>query len=314
MSSFCNSDNEFNRVICDATGKVDSAGRGIADQWKNIGNIVGIVGDAIPDMIKGILTPEGIEILATQHYANKAISEALQKQFLENFLKNYLLEEKIGQYAAGSVIGTFMKDLSVTIVDAASTIVGGVLVVSQLLMLMDLWDPCDLNAQIDSVSLTLITDNYNKIFRELFLAGYQSATKPDGTKIFQTGYPIEYAGDNLLLQLTLNSQKCDYYNRLTSDLISGYILSLQVNSDGYVVDWTSPEAMAALTQKVPDINNPNWRKNFWNRYNSATGVLANNNTKVQNWIHRNWPLVALFFILILIIIFFIIKKRNVNKK
>ena len=307
MSSFCDSDNEFNQIIC-------STKNNIYTSWDIFANSLSFLPEDLTNLLASLLTPEGMEIIATQEIAQKVVSEGFIKFFLQDFLAKQVIEEKIGQYAAGSVLGTLMKDFSVAIVDAAALSLSGVLVLSQLVMLWDLWDPCDLNAQIDSGTLTLITDNYNKIFRELMLSGYQSTTKPDGTKIFLSNYPIEYAGDNLLLQLTLNSQKCDYYNRLTSDLISAYILSLQVNSDGYVIDWKSPEAIDALTKKVPDIKNPQWQKNFWDRYDAHTGVLSNKNTKVQNWIHRNWPLLALFFILILIIILFIIKKRNVNKK
>ena len=210
------------------------------------------------------------------------------------------------------MLGEVLGGISMVITDLIVPFIGWVLFFLQLSMLMDIWDPCDLDEQIDSRTLLILTNTYNKVFREIVMKNYKSVSDPDGNSFFVGDFPLEYYGNNLLLQLTLNSQKCEFYKKLTSQFISSYVLSLSVNSDGYYIDWESADAVSSLTQVVPDINDPNWRKNFWNRFDAHTGVIANNNTVVQNWLHRNWPYLLIFFILVLIIIFVIIKKRNVK--
>ena len=291
--------------------------KGNTQSWNDLQEALVLIPKGLEAFIRMQFTPDGIVIMEIFEKTNMVISKGILDGLIKNIVAKTI--KNIAEYTAESefiavrtmaAIGDATADV---LSDVVVPVIGWVLFFLQLGGIWDLWDPCDLNEQIDSSTLTKLTTKYNKIFRDSTLANYGSSTDTIGNKFFANKFPIEYSGNNLLLQITQNSQQCKYYNKLFGKFFSSYLLTLRVNSYGYLIDWNSNIGQETLKHSLPDIKNKNWLKNFWNEYSKHTGALANHNTVAQNWIHRNWPFLLIIFISILIIIMLIIKKKNVKK-
>ena len=290
--------------------------KGNTQSWSDLQEALVLIPKGLEAFIRMQFTPEGIVIMQIFEKTNMVISKVILDGLIKNIISKtikkiteYGVESELIAVRAMSAIGSATADVLSEIV---VPVIGEILFFLQLGGIWDLWDPCDLNEQIDSSTLTKLTTTYNKIFRDSTLANYGSSTDALGNKFFTNKFPIEYSGNNLLLQVTQNTQQCKYYNDLFGKLFSSYLLTLRVNSNGYLIDWNSNIGQETLKHSLPDVKDKNWLKNFWNEYSLHTGALANDNTVAQNWIHRNWPILVIIFISILIIIMLIIKKKNVK--
>lgn len=295
---------------------------------KNIGQCTD---QAFSQMIAGIFTPQGLEMLSIISGAMilGKTAKAQLKKILGSWVKNGLSEAQRdavkqfvkdgGDYASansGAIIDGITQDLVYVDVEVAEAAgySGGRFAVSELLvgvadiigkfvdfamavqllgMVLDAWDPCNLNEELDATALKQMTLSFDSAFRTSMAISIQSTKDSYGNITLNETWPIEYYAE----KSALIPFKNDYYGPRSQYYISRYLNTLQLNSNGSPI--FHEKGGRAITNE--DVNALE---------SQLTGFLSDGNTVIQNWIIKWWPLLIGIVILI-IVIFVYIRKRNV---
>ena len=285
--------------------------------WNSFGKALSMAPEVIKGMVEMIFTPEGLEVLAAFEMSTYVWKKVVVNLLVKKVIRGTLV--KLAGTEAEAAIGTKVMALLAEEAVAAIDIflIPVMLAIDTFMilsMLIDMWDPCALNKQIDGTSLEMLTDNYNIAFRTAIMSNIGSTIDSDGNKIFIKDWPIEFNGNSFLSKLALNTDdgQCEYYSQLNGLFTSSYLLSLKTNSQGLPINWKDPEAIQAITQTVPhgDEINKMIKRGFWDKYNSTPSIFVNNNTIAQNWLSKNWPIIVFIFSLIIIIVIFLIQKKG----
>lgn len=160
-------------------------------------------------------------------------------------------------------------------------------------IVLDMWDPCNLNNQIGSEALRILSENFNKAFREEILKNIDSLTRSNNDIVIKNSFPLEYFDDNILASVLTDDEK-KYFDDLKTKYMLEYLANLTVNSDGYPIK--------------RDDNMPRIQESHLTHIEKYTSnLLGNKNTVAANWIYKFLPIIIIILILLLILIFFIIK-------
>jgi hypothetical protein len=216
-------------------------------------------------------------------------------------------------------------------VDASAGKVGLVLLALQILgMIFDQWDPCNLKSELDNTALHALQDQMNTAFAKQ-LKGQFAVTTSDGAKIPIDVWPIPYFADAYALSFISSqgmgngAKKCnvdsdcgpafeglqpicgvsgycpvswkDSVQRERRQYQNLYLSSLMQTSSGNNVYHVPRECIT---------NNPS--SNLFSNVAKGIGVsLGGNNTVVENWISKWWPLIFFAIAVILFVLIVLIK-------
>jgi hypothetical protein len=221
--------------------------------------------------------------------------------------------EKIAEdatYSAGEyAIGAMLRAAAGLIADGLIEIAGALEVVIEVLdpvmwamfivqvmgMIFDMWDPCNLNMALDADALQTFSNSFNQQFLETMLANFSATRDSYGHLMYNAEYPVQYYAE----QSALLPLKQDYYNKIYWKLYFQYLTTLTHNSDGYPIYKTGGGTLITGEQLS------GWASR-------DLGFFANNNTVVENWLVKWWPIIGGILILI-IVLFIVIKIKNVKK-
>jgi hypothetical protein len=278
--------------------------------------------------INGICSPRGMEILGvimgakvTYRSMKAAVGNIIKRGLSEDAIKTAEIFASRGGDEAiangGSIMFGIGRDLmfvDVKIAEelgytggryAASALFRGLdmlfdfadeafIIIMVISMVLDAWDPCNLNSMLDDKALDLYGNMFDQKFRETLLSELDSTVDSYGTTILSATWPIEYyAEKSALLPL-----KKDYYDSIQQNLMFAYLNSLSFNSCGLPI-----QHVKSGTGKVID-------NNVLTGLNADAFIFfSDNNTVVSNWLIKFWPVIV-SFILILIVIFLYIKGRK----
>ena len=259
-------------------------------------------------------------------------------------IKNAMAGEEAAEEAAEESIETIAEASEViskgldVFADAFATSKGGkylglTLVALQILgMIFDQWDPCNLKSELDNSALHAIQDQMNSAFSQQ-LKGQFAVTTNDGTQIAIDAWPIPYFADayamSFILDQGLNktSKTCktdtdcgpagpagiqpicgvsgycpvswkDSAQRERHRYQNLYLKSLMTNSDANPIYHLPPNC----------ITNALAASNLFENVAKGIGVsLGGNNTYVENWIAKWWPLIFFVIAVLLFVLIVLIK-------
>lgn len=175
-----------------------------------------------------------------------------------------------------------------------SVVMVAAMVVQMIGMILDGWDPCHLKDQLNAATLRQVTTNFNTTFRDNVLAQVETVRNSYGTVMLSTLWPIEYYADRSILI----AEKEDYYKPIRLKFYIQYINTLKYNSNGQLIDWDYDKSNNRIIQNSDlSVLETNVLK-----------MLGNDNTVVENWIYRFWPLIILAILIIVVIILFVRNK------
>ena len=288
----------------------------------NIGKIWAGLPEQLEKLIESLLQPESIEILSGILGVNlivpkiwESLGKMIGEKFSEELIANGIrLVEEEGMSAAASTISTVLTGvIDYAVLDGFADaglyaaawmlksaeffgdlipVLGNILMALQFLQIVfDSWDPCHLDDQLDSQVIMLIVNKYNSAFRSTMIASLDSVTDSYGNIYYKNIWPIEvFAERGFLL-----NEKNDYYNSLQATLMTQYLSSLTVNSDGEKI---------CIPCGGQSFNNDIWKQ----IQIRSSLILADNNTVIANIIVKFWPIILLIgIIIIIIIIIFLLK-------
>lgn len=300
-----------------------------ASKDKNTGGTsIDDIGKAIPGalekMVESMISPEGIAMLSVYMGVNLAakklyskiassiaeelserMSEAIAKMaadgvssaainaatiFVRVFSSNFALKE-LGD--AGLYAVKLMVDGIGWIGEVAIPFLGEAMMLFQLLgMIFDGWDPCNLNFQLDSETISTFNNSFDNVFRQNILRSLTSVTDTYGNLYFFDLWPIEFYADNSILL----TEKSDIYDPMLTTFMAKWLCSQQTNSYGQPIAWPTEGKLidnSVLAQFE----------------RSAVLDFTNNNKVIANWAIRFMPIILLIiFFILLFIIFVLIKK------
>jgi len=186
-------------------------------------------------------------------------------------------------------------DVMAGIIEAADPIMDVMLVLQITGMIFDSLDPCDLNLQLDADQLQNFTNSFNNAYRSSVMASVESSQDSYGHLTYNTVWPLPYYAE----QSALIPFKQDYYKKIQTKLTMQYLATLTHNSDGYPI-YRPPGGKLVTNQIISGM-----------ALRDLT-FAANNNTVVENWLSKWWPILAGIFILIFVLVL-VIKVKNVKK-
>ena len=176
-------------------------------------------------------------------------------------------------------------------------VVGEIMMSLQFLgMVFDQWDPCNLNAQLDSNTINIMNTTYDRVFRQTMLGSLESLTDGWGNIYYRDIWPIEmYAENGFLAQETGPD---DLYDNLTATLCAVYLENLVFNSNGERI--CIPVGGSSLTGF-----------DLFTIDQNLSRAFANNNQVVANWIQRYWPIILTFIVILFaLLLLFIFRKSK----
>jgi hypothetical protein len=281
-----------------------------------------VLGDALINMITGMLTPEGLKMLGIffgVDFGVKTLYKLLLKT-VKNYISRGITEEitdlsaKVSAEAAidaaSSNAAVMASELAgemgsvlageqgvVWVLETLGDVFAGIMNVFMLLqlvtMIFEAWDPCKYNVQLSKVSIDEFTSSFNKMYRENGVVAYNSFTDVYGRTEYLNVWPIDYTATQFLLDIHTNKEYKLAYTRYTAQ----YLSSLRVNSIGDPI--YLPNGGVTISQ----MNSSHWR----DMEMQLSNVFADGNTVVANTLIKFWPLFVILAIVILIFIIYIVK-------
>lgn len=165
-------------------------------------------------------------------------------------------------------------------------------------MLIDAWDPCDLQQQIGPQYLNAITKQYNMAFVNAFASTQQNTLEEDLNKrlVYRLGiWPIEYYIDNTYISDAVKSiNKTDQYDTKRRLYQTLYLK--------YAVEIPKLSKLSISAADFKNLNDPN----------DIFYQLSNKNSIVEKFFKNYWVYIIIVIIILIILIIFIIHKLNKN--
>jgi len=221
--------------------------------------------------------------------------------------KIFELIRGISKFAGETVIWISEEGVEMTIADVAGALtkyLSSVLMTIQMLsMIIDMWDPCGFNNQINQDVINLYMNAYDKFFRTSLLMNVATNLSKDGVLYQLESWPINwpYQGFNVstAYQIFINDK---FFNdpELAGKAQSKFGLytleyntSLSYNSNGYPLCQLSNDNV----QRIP--------LDFFDKMDNAiVSFFTNENVIFRNWLERWSPLLYFILLIITVIIIF----------
>lgn len=279
---------------------------------------------ALQEFIAGIISPQGLAMLSIV-YGFKITYRSV-KAVVGNILKNGLDEDilKAAQtfveaggdeaIANGGAIfmglGRDMYYLDIKVAEKAGYSGGNyavarifesleeigetfeiVFAIAMLLgMIFDAYDPCDLQTQLTAEALQEFNTNFNDEFRSVVLQQLETVQDSYGDVIETAVWPIEYYADASALIPFID----DKYKTMEQNYMYAYLNSLNFNSCGMPI--------IKVRGGTGQVINNNVIKGL---ELNLLSTIGDNNTVIENWLAKWWPLLLGFLILIGMTIFMV---------
>ena len=143
--------------------------------------------------------------------------------------------------------------------------------------IMDSWDPCGFDTEINSAAVSKFSNLFDTVFMEKILS----------ISYYTPEWPSEYYADSIITSSYVDKTE---YNKKIIKYSTLYLSNLATNSNGIIVCTPPPQSLITMSD-------------FDKLENQLMLLLADNNTVVENWFYRFWPLILFIVILIFIFIF-----------
>lgn len=186
-----------------------------------------------------------------------------------------------------------MGEIMTEMIEATDPVMDIMLVLQITGMIFDGLDPCDLNLQLDADQLTTFTNSFNDSYRRTVMSSVESSQDSYGHITYNALWPLPYYAE----QSAILPFKQDYYKKIQTKLTMQYLATLTHNSDGYPI--YRPSGGNLVKNKV-----------ISGIALQELGFFSNNNTVVENWISKWWPILAGIFILIIVLMIVINVKKG----
>jgi hypothetical protein len=188
-----------------------------------------------------------------------------------------------------------MGDGIKTILDLTDPAMEVMMVLQMIGMIVDGMDPCNLKLQLDAGQLQTFTNSFNDTFRDTVMVKVESTLDSYGRVSVNANWPIPYYAEfSALLPF-----KPDYYKKMESKLVFQYLSTLTHNSDGYPI-YKAPKGKLVTGKEISGIAL------------KRLSFFSNNNTVVENWLSKYWPILVAILIAIFVLVL-VIKIKNVKK-
>jgi len=264
-----------------------------------------IIVNGITNLIKGFVSPQMIELLSAMYGIR--LSKTILTQAIKNNIKVFGNMIDIGKLLIGELEEGFFLNMSIVITGFFNIIdtyiIGGALKYSlyytslilnagldvldlfgapmMILMvistIMDAWDPCGFDTQINSSAVSTFSNLFDNVFMEKILS----------MTYYTPEWPLEYYADSIITSSYVDKTE---YNKKIIKYTTLYLSNLATNSNGIIVCTPPPQSLITMSD-------------FDKLENQLMLLLADNNTVVENWFYRFWPLILFIIILIIIFIF-----------
>lgn len=239
--------------ICEARNQVGEPSTG-----EKVGEAITMF---IPNMIQGILTPDGLKLLSL-FFGVKFTGKVLATSLLR-ILASPETVAVAGELAGGGATALVSNVTAITTAITEAAVESSIAMLASeiiaiigqfvdfveiamiafmiLSVLIDAIDPCGLGKVMSGSDLVNISNNYNDKFRDSVIAGITRGQNVDGTPIYTDEYPVVFHLDNILF-----SEYKEKYKKKISLYTSEYFLKLKFNSYGQALDWNIPVDLLSL--------------------------------------------------------------------
>ena len=270
-------------------------------------NAGGIIVNGLVNLINGFISPQNIEIMSA--IGGIRLSRTLLTQAIKNNIKVFGNMIDIGKTLVGELEEGFFLNMSMLITGFFNIIdtyvIGGavkyslyytslivnagldvlelfgspMIILMIISSIMDSWDPCGFDTQINSSAVSKFSNLFDNVFMEKILS----------ISYYVPEWPLEYYADSIITSSYVDKTE---YNKKIIKYTTLYLSNLATNSDGIIVCTPPPQSLITMSD-------------FDKLENQLMLLLADNNTVVENWFYRFWPLILFIVILIFIFIFVI---------
>ena len=263
-----------------------------------------IINNGITNLIDGFFSPQNAELLSS--IIGIRLSKTLLTKAIQNNIKVFGNMIDIGKLLIGEVEEGFFLNMSIIIAgffDIIDTyIIGGVkyslysislllnggldllelfdtpmMILMLISTIMDSWDPCGFDTEINSAAVSKFSNLFDTVFMEKILS----------ISYYTPEWPSEYYADSIITSSYVDKTE---YNKKIIKYSTLYLSNLATNSNGIIVCTPPPQSLITMSD-------------FDKLENQLMLLLADNNTVVENWFYRFWPLILFIVILIFIFIF-----------
>ena len=264
-----------------------------------------IINNGITNLIDGFFSPQNAELLSS--IIGIRLSKTLLTKAIQNNIKVFGNMIDIGKLLIGEVEEGFFLNMSIIIAgffDIIDTyIIGGVkyslysislllnggldllelfdtpmMILMLISTIMDSWDPCGFDTEINSAAVSKFSNLFDTVFMEKILS----------ISYYTPEWPSEYYADSIITSSSYIDKT--EYNKKIIKYTTLYLSNLSTNSNGIIVCTPPPQSLITMSD-------------FDKLENQLMLLLADNNTVVENWFYRFWPLILFIVILIFIFIF-----------
>ncbi len=317
VNDYCKDPSQFKDILSDAEIIDYNQKCQSLTGWDKFANWSG---DTITNMINGMIgTANGRQILAiiflkgqiekgiTEYGLRAAFEKLVSDQLLSRFTTDIAeigIKEAgvMALSAVGSCLAAVVEGALVTL-EIALPFLAPIEAALQLFMLMgmliDMWDPCDLQQRIGPEYVNTINEQYNKAFVNAFSIQRGDDLEEDLNQrlIYRLGlWPIEFYMDNTFIADAIKSiNKKDEYDKKRGQYQALYLK--------YAVQIPTPDIRLDITEaSFKNLNNPN----------DVFFQLSNKNSVVEKFLKDYWVYIIIVIILLIILFIFIINKLNKN--
>lgn len=274
----------------------------VGSDWRDKFSKFGIkLANAPAEMLEGIFTPQGLEIIGIflgidllskaalngilRGVANsigpEVMEEAAAKALEEGafFVNSTIISAAVSSAVEEGSRAATIAGLVDSISTAFSEIASVVMIVQILGTLIDLWDPRGYSHEFNADTLDKINTLFDRTFATQFLQLLTSGTDRFGMPEHYSQLPIEYRLDNELI----HSIPIENYQLKLYKYSFEYLNSLEYNSDGHAM---KPRNMGG------NLFGPNVFKEY---AKTASTYIFNQNTAVLSVVRNNLLLFMLLF-------------------
>ena len=270
----------------------------------NSNNTNDIITNGITNLIDGFFSAQNAELLSS--IIGIRLSKTLLTKAIQNNIKVFGNMIDIGKLLIGEVEEGFFLNMSIIIAgffDIIDTyIIGGVkyslysislllnggldllelfdtpmMILMLISTIMDSWDPFGFDTEINSAAVSKFSNLFDTVFMEKILS----------ISYYTPEWPSEYYADSIITSSYVDKTE---YNKKIIKYSTLYLSNLATNSNGIIVCTPPPQSLITMSD-------------FDKLENQLMLLLADNNTVVENWFYRFWPLILFIVILIFIFIF-----------
>jgi hypothetical protein len=273
-----------------------------------------ISSEGIQNFFSFLFSPPGIEMMIEFKLIkviDKKLIQAASKYLRETAIKNFTslfvktTTEQLAEVGIKNTIGIALTCISrligVTLANTVSlsltlvsTTINVAFYVMDLVMILgliiDTWDPCDLNQSIDPDSLNHLSDKFNSVMATM--ATYNTYVDANNQLVYRFDiWPIEYVLDVQLNKAVEALNLKEQYDKKSTQYQGIYIMN-------YL---NPPETTDPKNILIPDEVLKKLRQN------DVFYKVANSNTVIENFLRRYWPVILFIIFIIIIFIFVVIK-------